>query len=283
MKKNIVIAILLIITVLLGGTLYYQYTNQNKIYEKCKEEKKEKASEALDVTSKEVTELFNGVNDLAKNRLSDAYFGYLYKQDELKVEDMSDELVVANAVYKEYLGCGEKCVRKSINEQEIDNFVISGDKVKENVNNLFGNIEYKNVNLKQFDCQGAFNYNQQENNYINDFYGCGYGLQDSKNLLTFITKAVKENSEGEKEEDFIDIYVKIAFEYIKVDEEKPEQESIRSIYTDYNMVNKIYEAKEMEYNEETLLKNVREKLPTYKLHFEKENNTYHFKQINIIK
>ena len=35
MKKNIVIALLSIIIILMGGTFYYLYTNQDKIFEKC--------------------------------------------------------------------------------------------------------------------------------------------------------------------------------------------------------------------------------------------------------
>ena len=35
MKKNIVIAILLIAIVIMGGTFYYLFTNQDKIFDKC--------------------------------------------------------------------------------------------------------------------------------------------------------------------------------------------------------------------------------------------------------
>ena len=67
MKKNIVIAILLIITVLLGGTLYYQYTNQNKIYEKCKEETKESKEQttqkSFDVKNKSIIQELVGNYD----------------------------------------------------------------------------------------------------------------------------------------------------------------------------------------------------------------------------
>ena len=38
MKKNIVIAILLITTILMGGTSFYLYTNKDKIIDKCPEE-----------------------------------------------------------------------------------------------------------------------------------------------------------------------------------------------------------------------------------------------------
>ena len=35
MKKNIVIVILLIAIVIMGGTFYYLFTNQDKIFDKC--------------------------------------------------------------------------------------------------------------------------------------------------------------------------------------------------------------------------------------------------------
>ena len=38
MKKNIVITILLIVVILMGGTFFYLYTNQDKIFKKCEVE-----------------------------------------------------------------------------------------------------------------------------------------------------------------------------------------------------------------------------------------------------
>ena len=282
MKKNIVIALLLIIIILMGGTFYYLYTNQDKICDKCevKEEKKSiesKQEEILDITSKEVTTLLNGINRLAINDKSKAYYAYLYRNDELKVENMSDDLLIANILYKEYLNCGDKCIIKASNSSELDTFVISASTIKDEIKKLFGNLEYKDTNVEEFDCQGDFKFDSASNNYTHKLAGCGYGLVSQDKLETHIIKAIKNNNS-------IDIYVKVAFEYIKIDENNAgsgvNDNSMRLVYSDYNKTNKIYEKKEIEYDESEMLENYGEKLPIYKIHFEYENGTYHFKQIN---
>ncbi len=274
-KNMLIISLLLIIILLVGYLLFDKY------YDK-KDNKEEKNNadntqvEVLDVTSKEVTSLFDSLNNLALNDKSEAYYGYLYKQDELKVDDMQDDFIIANILYKEYLECGDKCVQKSSSENGLDQFVISSELIKQKVSKIFGNIIYNDTNIKAFDCQGDFKYDNNSNNYVHELAGCGYGLENYNKLETFITKAVKQD-------DSLDIYVKPAFEYIKYDINNDGNGEINNttitVYKDYNKTSKLYETKEIEYKSNDMLEKYGNQLSTYVIHFENENGEYHFKNI----
>lgn len=55
MKKNILIAVLFIIIVLMGGTFFYLYTNQDKIFDKCPiEERKENEEKKEEINAREL-------------------------------------------------------------------------------------------------------------------------------------------------------------------------------------------------------------------------------------
>lgn len=271
------IIILILSVVGLGGYVVYdKYFNKEPIPPKT--EKKEEKTENLDVTSKEVTSLFNNINKLSHAWTSEDYYGWLFKNDSLKVEDMSDELIVANALYHLYADCLENdlvCVEGS--EDEIGTTIIKAPEVKEKVNELFGNIEYKNSNTSSFDCGGKFTYNSDKDNYTAQAPACGYAGNSFATYDYGITKALKKDKE-------LDIYVKVAFKYfdfiLETDEnDNITQDNMHYIYTDFNRKNKIDEIEDRAYDFNEVLEKHGELLPVYKLHFENENGKYHFKSI----
>lgn len=271
MKKNIFIIILLVIILCLGGVIIYDKTTKKEV-EKPKEEVKE---EVLDVTSKEVTTLFNNLNTLAQNNHGDTYYyGYLYKEDSLKVEDIDDSIIVATGVYKEHLKClqswSDTCIKTASNNSAGE-VVIPAENVKKVINEIFGKINYENIDTKSLSCGGEYKYNSNDN-YVAQAPACGYAGESFDFLETRIAKALKKGND-------LDIYVKVAFGHYDFSESEEGNKSIYHIYSDYNKTNEIYKAKEEIYNFDDILSNYSDKFSIYKMHFEKENNEYHFKNI----
>ena len=275
------IIILILSVVGLGGYVVYdKYFNKEPIPPKT--EKKEEKTENLDVTSKEVTSLFNNINKLSHAWTSEDYYGWLFKNDSLKVEDMSDELIVAVSLYNSELDCIDEkgdntCFQKPTNPNLDSISVISSDKVKANANIIFGSITYDNTSVKSFDCTGNYKYNKENDQYIKEAYGCGYGGSSYNTYEYRITKALKTSSA-------LDMYVKVAPEYYEfgadVDADGNDiDSSMRYIYSDFGKKNEIYKVEEIIYDFNEVLEKHGELLPVYKLHFENENGKYHFKSI----
>lgn len=277
--KTVLIVFLILIILGLGGYIVYDKVLKEEPKEKTKEEVQTSKEESLDVTSKEVTTLFNNINKLSSSWTSDVYYGWLFKQDSLKVEDMSDELKVAVALYKEYIECISNdygCV-KGASDTSVGNTVISSEKVQDNIIELFGNIKYNNTNTNAFDCGENFTFDSNQNVYTATAPACGYAGNSFNTYDYRITKAMKNDNS-------LDIYVKVAFEYFDFQYESDEhgnmtKDNMRTIYTDFNKKNEINKVGDTEYNFNEILENYGDKLPVYKLHFEKEDGEYHFKSI----
>ena len=262
--KIVLIIILLLMVICLGS--YIGYDKMQKPVEPKVIKEKIKV-DALDVTSLEVVVSFSSVNDLSNNWMSEDYYGYLFKQDTLKVEDMSDELKTAVALYPEDKKCDESCYSGQTE-------TIKGDNVKVQFEKTFGKIEYKPTDVKAFDCTGAYKY--QDNNFVKQSHDCGTAGSSHDIYDYTIIKALKE-------ENNLDIYVKVAFEYfefnIEGDENGEVNKSTYTIYSDFGKQNKIDQILASEYDFNSVLNKYSDKLPVYKLHFEKEENDYSFKSV----
>ncbi|MBR3198497.1 MAG: hypothetical protein IKG27_00620 [Bacilli bacterium] len=270
MKKNILIIVLLLIVA--GLSVFIIYDKTLKQEAKPKETKKEVKEEVLDVTSQEVLKLLNNVNLLAKNNHSDVYYGYLYKKDSLKAEEMDDDLIVAIGVYHEHLKCtqswDEKCI-KTTSENPAGEVTIPAENVKKVINEILGDIKYVNTDIKSVSCSGGYKYNKNDN-YVGIAPACGYAGDSYDFLETKIAKAIRKDKS-------LDIYVKVAFGHYDFNENEQSNNSLYHIYNDFNKTSEIYKAKEGIYDFDEVLLNYADKLPLYKLHFEKENDNYHFK------
>ena len=273
MKKNILIVGLLVIIIGLSGFIIMDKT-MNKKQKKDAPKQEEVKEENLDVTSQEVMQLLNNINLLAKNNHSDVYYGYLYKNDSLKVSAMDDDLIVAIGVYHEHLKCtaswDEKCIKTTSNNPAGE-VTISAENVKKVINNIFGNINYVDTDIKSISCSGGYKFNKNDN-YVGTAPACGYAGDSYDFLETKIAKAIKKDKN-------LDIYVKVAFGHYDFNESETGNNSIYHIYSDFKKENEIYKAKEGIYDFEEVLLNYSDKLPVYKIHFEKENDNYLFKEV----
>ncbi|MBR3229357.1 MAG: hypothetical protein IKF91_00865 [Bacilli bacterium] len=116
MKKNIVIAILLIAVVLMGGTFYYLYTNQDKILNKCncpKSKCDEKAVEKNDNTKIEEEANINSDTKANGNGLIDAVYSYTSTESATTVVLFSTG----------------KCVETNAMEYRVCEYEIEGNKI----------------------------------------------------------------------------------------------------------------------------------------------------------
>ena len=74
--------------------------------------------------------------------------------------------------------------------------------------------------------------------------------------------------------------MKVAFEhYVPQSDVNGNDTSMRYIYSDLEQKNEVCQTKQTEYDFNTILEKYGDKLNTYKLHFEKENDEYHFMSI----
>ncbi|MBQ9011863.1 MAG: hypothetical protein IJ093_04365 [Bacilli bacterium] len=278
--KTITIIILILLLVCTSSYIAYNELYNNKKQDCIKTVKTEKQkTESLDVTSKEVTSLFNKLNQLSSAWTSEEYYGYLFKQDSINIKDMSDELKVAIGLYKEYLSCIEnnyECV-VGANDTNVGTTVIPSSKVKAVIEDIFGDVEYTNVSTKAFDCSGEYTYDKSKDIFTATAPACGYGGASYNTYDYRITKAYKEGNS-------LDMYIKVAFEYFDFTIETDENGAItkdntRYIYSDFDKKVELLKIDDSAYDFNNILEDYGDKLPVYKIHFEKEKGNYHFKSI----
>ena len=279
MRSKILIVFLVLIILGLGGYIAYDKVINKETEEPVKEEKSESKEENLDITSKDVTSLFNNINTLSSTWTSEAYYCWLFKQDSLKVEDMSDELKVASALYLEYLSCSDndfECVKGS-SDTSVGNMILSASRVNNSIKKLYGDVKYKDTNVKSFACGADFTFDNASNNYTAVAPACGYAGSSFDTYDYRLVKAIKKDNS-------IDIYVKVAFEYfdflIETDNDgNVTKDNMRYVYSDFGKKNQIYKTEETTFDFNNVLEEYGDKLPVYKLHFENEDGEYHFKSI----
>lgn len=258
--KNIVIIILILIIICLGC---YLITVQSSKSSKKVIVKTTKVSNVtnLDITSKEVTDLYNSVDvfhnfDLFDNSFKDKYLGYLYKLDKLNVKEFSSDIILMIALANIDETKFTKDNKISIPKSEVDTIT----------KKIFGEVEYTHSadiprikgGTYVYD-EKAMVYNANINNFVN--------VYPLRHCITQIVKAEKTKEE-------ITIDVKILYEFIE-SQEKPTP----VYYADLNSQQKL-ETTNM--NKEQIYTTYTEKLPSYKITYKNEEGVYHFKKVEKI-
>ena len=250
--------ILIIINLLLIFLVAYTYLNKQ---ETPKEEKK--ISKVEDKKEEEITdEIRSLVNkyDVFNNQLESVnFFGYLYKEDEYKTKDISDNAKIYIAISN---------IQFVDNKELMDtngNVSLPKEMMEEKIKELFGNnTEYKDQDLNNIDsdCRIAyFKYDNQEQKYKLKAYGHNTNAYSNK-IKTNIEKVYTKDN---KLEVYISMYVEIN-----------NKDGI-NIYKDTDLNDKIVTLKQGEVKD--IFKDYSKKLQKYKYTFKKEEDRYIFSKI----
>ncbi len=299
MKKNkILIIVLILIIILMGAYIVYdKYTENNST--KGNGTKKETTTEetesftALDVNSNEVKNLYNSIDVFNDTGLQYSdYYGYLYRQDHLTETQMADDVKVFVGITNALKECTDCEYTDSSGNPKIK---ISESMVAKEIKQVFGDIKFENTNTKPvYFCGNKPGYVYSDGNYTFTFPACGgMGGKPLKNYQTSIIKAEKTSKE-------LNIYVKFIYVTVYTDNEiqncvswyPSDVQCIVSsnIYKDIfgqeyitTSTDDLWNSSNSQNSEDLLssdtVSKYQDSLYTYKLHFENENGSYVFKNI----
>lgn len=195
-KKSFVVIVIFLILIIIGLCAYIAYDKgvfgnkekkENNTVEKKQEEKIEEKEEKLDVNSEQVNTLINQIIGQTNNIYTSGikYFGYYFQNDELKAENVDDDIILYTALKK-------IISEKNISLTDYTNISISKDEITPVIKKIFGDVEYENKTIKITPCDpGTFIYDNNAGLYTVESHGCG-GANTSV-INHKITDAVKKN------------------------------------------------------------------------------------------
>lgn len=285
---KVIIILLLLLVLGLGGYIVYDKVivkdnNSKKADNTEKTEEKVQPLESIDATSDGVLSLYNSI-DIFNSVwwLGKSYGGYLYRQDSLSVSSMPDDVKVIVGIENALKECGDAC--KTTEESGGTKLTVDASKVEAQIKKIFGSIKYENTNTKDFHRCSKDGYTFENGVYSTVLHGCGI-VGAASEIQTKIVKAEKNDKELNIYTNFLVADPNISATNSDKCVAWDEVDCLIDIalYKDYNKTSLIERTTDNIYgnngiSEETMTK-YHDKLDTYKLHFEKEDGEYHFKEI----
>lgn len=208
MKKYIVWIIVTIILVILAlGFGYYMASGKLSIFSKESKDsnnriqennnKDKKKDELKEVSFNEVKYLYDGIN--VYNESCAPYYNYYYQNNELKIDDMSDDFKISLALYRAY-------VAKEIKDDGLSGFGNGIYITRETLNKYFYNIfssdeGYDTNNIKE---GGGFKAGYPFVFEDNKFYWPAMGCQSMVKVYKKVINTKKSNKK-------VEIYEKMAY------------------------------------------------------------------------
>ncbi len=249
-KKNIVIAIIvaLIIGLILIGVLsYINYSKDNDITTPSGEAKD------LNISDEIVQDLFYLTRgELASHLFAGTdYENIYYRNDVTNINDMDE-------VFKKMLAF--VTLDKDLIKQEESKYIISANDLKNQYNEIFGNLDTYQDETFNYNCPLTIEYNSESKQYEYES-ACGYSL--SSGYVSKLTEAKEYN-------DRIEIYEVVAF-YLLDDNTSEVSYFNTSDYSEYLTV--------LESENQFNIDDYTDRLDTYKYTFMKNGNNYYFAKV----
>lgn len=253
-KKVILLIIAFIILAIIVGVLVIKNNEEHN------EPNETPSTESNDLAT--TPDYYSIINYLKLNGLPDEYFGYLYQNEKISQTEIDNQVKIYMAIRKVLTEAKTTDYTKKIEIKESE--------VTSALKQLFGqNVTFKHESLTGNTCSYTkFEYDEDKKLYIQnpeDLDDCNYSND------TILSKITEEKTLA----DSIEIYEKVAYVVNSYNFET--KQAIYNIYTDMTKQTKIASANEYS------IDNYLEQLNTYKYTFEKDNNNYYLKSVELVK